>query len=283
MDIILYGFTIKTDEVLYNLRKEIGEGSVRVLYIVADAVCNFFDNYRIIKELNSNDIEKVDFIIECEQINEAIKEKYEDKIVSADVLIKNVKFNFLKYASIRKRKISIVSCSNWGKTVYDSLYIPYNTPFIGVQINSEEYLTLIENIDLYLNDELKFGSDNTITTCTYGKLRDINIYFPNDIKFVEAKKRWIHLLDRFNWNDYIFEMDNFLNERQLEEFKDINHSQKIAFYCENGTDASLKAWSDQAIRRKYRWFDDYIVQTAYRKFDGVKPYNVLSLLEGSSC
>jgi uncharacterized protein (DUF1919 family) len=62
------------------------------------------------------------------------------------------------YAKFRlKNHEFCIICNNcFGGHLYESTNRPYNTPTVGLYFFAEDYIKFIENIDAYLNEELKF-------------------------------------------------------------------------------------------------------------------------------
>lgn len=283
MQIVLWGYNQKTDEVLDYLKSE--NRIDDVIYIAAKSLYYSLDGYPIKERSIQECINEADWVILCDNApccNDKIKQ---DKLILADALLENVCFSFEQYLEFKKRRISIVSSSDWGKRVYESLYMKVNTPFVDVRIGSSDYILLLSDFENIMKQPLTRGGDSSVLNETFGYLGDrIKIEFPKAATFDDALKSWNENLKIFNWGDYFFEMDNFKNLEQLVQFRGLQKKEKIAFYQDGKQEGALylPQWDKQEIRKKYRWFDNYIARTAYRKFDGIKPYNVLEILLGGT-
>lgn len=283
MQIVLWGFNQKTDEVLDYLKSE--NHIDDVIYIAARSLFYSIDGISIIERSIQECINEADWVILCDNTpycNDKIKQ---DKLILVEALLENVCFSFEQYLKFKKRRISIVSSSDWGKRVYESLYIKANTPFVDVRIASSDYLLLLSDFENTMKQPLTRGGDSSTLNDTFGFIGDrIKIEFPKASTFDDALKCWKEKLRIFNWDDYFFEMDNFKSYEQLVQFRGLQKKEKIAFFQDGKQEGSfyLPQWDRQEIRKKYRWFDNYIARTAYRKFDGIKPYNVLGILLGGT-
>lgn len=67
--------------------------------------------------------------------------------------------------------LSIISDDCWGVGVYHKLGIKYNSPFIGLVIEVEDYLRLCSDFDMYMNIEPQIFNDYSII------LDDVHIKF----------------------------------------------------------------------------------------------------------
>ena len=280
--IIIWGINEKTDSVLDSLQNS---HEVRIVMIAGQA--NYSNIIGIPIEDKSLDecFEICDYIIYCKDIED--ENSCEEKLINADSIINNVKFDLLKYIELKKRNISIVSSSNWGKRVYQSLYLKNNSPFCDITIDSVSYIKMLQSFEKYMNMDLMYVCDSTIDSYVTGKLGDINIQFTREETFEAAKYKWNANKELFNWDNYLFEMDNFDNIEQLKMFLGIPKKEKLAFYHafedlleSNKSVVKLTPWTNNKIRKDYRWFDMYVEKTAFRDYLGIKPYDIINLLLG---
>ncbi len=285
--IILYGLTFITDKILEMCKTEVLNGKIE--FLIASSLPSFQEvcGVKVVQEEEAFRL-PYDYVIICEDEYEPQKlEKYgvkEEQYIHPNVIIENVCFDFCKYLELRKRNISIICDTNWGREVCHSLYINYNTPFIDVRIEPEAYLKLISNVSYYIECPLEIVSDRTIKDCPKGRLGDLIISFPSELTFEDARIHWHNRTLKFNKEDYIVVMCGAVNEKQLEKFLDLKLENGFAFYFENYNNdhvISFKEWDSQIIRKKFRWFPFYLNRTAYRKFDGIKQYRILDLLLGN--
>ena len=59
-------------------------------------------------------------------------------------------------ARLRSRDFTIVSNNCWGAHVYQQLGIPYQTPFVGLFLTPECYVTLVPRLRWYLSQQVRF-------------------------------------------------------------------------------------------------------------------------------
>ena len=61
-------------------------------------------------------------------------------------------------------EFTVISNNCWGAHVYQSLGIPYATPFIGLFIPPADYLELVQNLDALVREELTFVHESRSAT-----------------------------------------------------------------------------------------------------------------------
>src|ERR1700733_1243073 len=96
---------------------------------------------------------------------------------------------------------SIISNDCFGGEVYRSLDIPYNTPFIGLMLMAPCYITLLMNLEYYLDQDLSFiqvskyelvnimlKEKGYFPIATIGK--EIEIQFLHYESEMEARQKW---------------------------------------------------------------------------------------------
>lgn len=288
LTIILYGLTPITDRILEMCRKELEEGKVVFKIVLhTDPLGKKLDG--VIELCSEKEAfgSEYDYVIICEENYEQGMrdiEKYKinaDDFIYPNAIIENVCFDLCQYIELRKRKVSIVCDTNWGGEIYRSLYIEYNSPFIDLKIDPNEYLKLISNLSYYMRCPLEKVADRSVTGVPKGRLDDVLISFPEEWSFDAAKQNWNERIKKFNSREYVIVMCGVENRQQLEKFLKLQIKNSYLFYpeyCDEDNVIYFKEWELQKVRKKYRWFELYLRRTAYRKFDSIKEYRILDIL-----
>lgn len=158
--------------------------------------------------------------------------------------------DFLKKITIRldkqifgQKEFVIIANNCWGAEFYKRLDIGYNTPFVGLFLYGEDYLTLLESFDIYMASSLKFISISKwfseIPSYPIGLLNDIEIHFLHYKDNEEALEKWNRRVKRMNMvtdkNNYFFKIcDNAMTDQTLIlRFHQLPFKNKISFSVEN--------------------------------------------------
>ncbi len=212
---------------------------------------------------------------------------------------------FSRYENKRLKGVpfAIISNNCWGHELYKSTHREYNTPFIGLFMFPECYLTLLKNFDKSINTELKFSSQskyfNTRKHYPIGILGDnIEIHFLHYKTQEEANEKWNRRCDRLrkalknNTPLYIKLCDNDgCTTDQLVQFHALDFAHKISiglqrfpseqhFYVPDLINKQKSRLVDGAklFNKRYRYFDitqwilnDKLSNTFSAKFFGFLP------------
>lgn len=159
------------------------------------------------------------------------------------------KYRQLDIDLLKDKNFVIVSDNCWGAEIYKWLNRPYNTPFIGLGINTEHYLKLLTNFEHYMSLEITFDDiNNEFKTFKYpiGKLDDIIIHFTHYKNEEEALEKWDRrkkrMLKEKNKNNYIFKMCDGrpANKEDYIYFNSLPFKNKISFSIKDYSDLKLK-------------------------------------------
>ena len=97
---------------------------------------------------------------------------------------------------LKEKNFIIISNNCWGYSIYNTLKRPYNTPFVGLFIPPESYISLLKNFPNCLNDSLKFiETDQTYPIAYLGDTK-IKIHFMHYLTNIEAQEKWSRRVDR---------------------------------------------------------------------------------------
>lgn len=89
-----------------------------------------------------------------------------------------------------KNKVSIIANSCWGGLTYNSLYLPFDSPFINLTISAEDYLKLLNDFEYYMSLPLLKVRERGIEGNPIGRLDDVEIDFVHYRDFDKARTDW---------------------------------------------------------------------------------------------
>ena len=138
---------------------------------------------------------------------------------------------------------TLISDDFWGGQVYKKFGLQYNSPFIGVSINSKDYLRLLKNIGYYLlENELVFLRIPEVNF-PVAVLGDILIYFKGYKSAEEADEKWRRRLRRINWDNLFVKM-TITDIDDAVEFGKLKYKNKIAF-TEDFNKSQCNSWEQR--------------------------------------
>lgn len=183
-------------------------------------------------------------------------------------------FNINNRLKLKNTNFSIISNDCWGGFMYKQLGLPYNTPFVWLFIDTEDYLKLLKNISYYLSCKLTF---TTIPGINYpvGVLDDIKIHFNHNNNEAEAEEKWYRRLQRFNW-DNIFVKSTVCYKSAAIEFDRLDIKHKIAFTDKNfnlNSCVYMNKWEENDTSRQFQGFWQYIQFYSLEYIDIIKWLN----------
>ena len=92
---------------------------------------------------------------------------------------------------------SLIASNCVGGTILHDLNLPFNSPFINLWMEPNDFLKLCENINYYINLKLVFIKINGINY-PIGQLDDVKIYFMHYLNEQDAENAWIRRTERLN-------------------------------------------------------------------------------------
>lgn len=155
---------------------------------------------------------------------------------------------------LKNNEFTIISNNCWGGEIYKYLKRPFNTPFVGLYLEPNSYIKLLNNFDDYLSKNLEFktATINTNHKSYYpiGKLDDVEIHFLHYTSEEEARNKWNRRTERLlqftNKNNYIVKFCDMYNakEQHFIDFKNVLFKNKISF--------SISDYSHLGLENHYR-------------------------------
>ena len=296
--VMIWGTGKEYDEVMSHLRADIIQGVVEVIALISTyrEPMKYLDGKIIILPEEIKDYVYDYVLIANKEFEKDIKKKAlevgisNENIIGYNVL-SNELFDFNRYIKILESKISIVSDDCWGGYTYNSLSLPFNTPFInlfpvqydmGKGVVCDDYYKLISNLEYYLKQPLKMLSDGHGTRFSIGCIGDVRLNFNHHSNFSEAKKDWDRRVKRFNFKNYIVKK-NIYNDEDAKRFSELPISKKIGFYNKdlNLNDIiCLKKFKKSLFYENGCDFAAYVRTLAGASVGGVREYDVFKLLTG---
>lgn len=140
---------------------------------------------------------------------------------------------------VRKKKLSntdftIVASNCVGGTIYKDLGLEYKTPFIGLFIDADQFVSMCEDFHKFMMLELEEVIDPQISY-PLGKIGSVVIHFMHYATFEDSKNSWNKRKKRMNYANMYFvlsERDN-CTIRDLIRFDQLDFSNKIALTKNN--------------------------------------------------
>lgn len=157
------------------------------------------------------------------------------KVLILELARKGFKFQLDRFPTI-------ISNDCFGGEVYQSLGIPYNSPFIGLMLMAPCYINLLKNLDHYMSQDLVF-----IRKSKYKKINklqskigqfpiatiggDVEIQFLHYHSEQEAYEKWTKRKERIDKENLFVKFDyskDFANERLLNDFLSLGFKRFLA-------------------------------------------------------
>ena len=122
-------------------------------------------------------------------------------------------------------------CSNCtGGFLYHWLHLRFNSPFINLYLTNDDFLTALENWELFLNTKLTEYKDSTFAYPVGISIYGIKVHFVHYHSFEEAERIWCNRIARIDNNNIGIMLTNFDgNEVILRRFEALPFIHKIAF------------------------------------------------------
>ncbi len=145
-------------------------------------------------------------------------------------------YEYISRRKLKSKKFTIISNNCWAGFVYQSMKLEYQTPFVGLFLYSPDYIKLLENLNYYLECDLKFITESKYDRADkkkypIGILDDIEIHFLHYKTEVEAYQKWMKRLKRVDYDNlFIKHSDRDLcTEEHLQRFEDLPFENKVFF------------------------------------------------------
>lgn len=154
-----------------------------------------------------------------------------EKFIPSDVIyLPN--FTFDRYTELLKSRLTIISNNCWAGITYHYLQIKFQSPFINMYIEDEEYLRMLGNLREYLAEPLIFCDKeiNPIEKFEYPVflLGDVKLHMNHYHSIEEGEEAWYERRERINW-DNLFVMMYTQSKSIAKKFSELEYKKKICF------------------------------------------------------
>jgi uncharacterized protein (DUF1919 family) len=109
----------------------------------------------------------------------------------------------------------------------------FNSPFVNLYFDYDDYLKMLGNLKYYLSGDLKFYKDDS-RDYPVAELHDIKIYFVHYKSEQEASEKWKERLSRFNYDNlYVLFAARPCTKKTLSEFEKLEYKYKVCLTQED--------------------------------------------------
>ncbi|KHD38328.1 hypothetical protein NL50_02150 [Clostridium acetobutylicum] len=232
-------YTMAYDKLLFEISK--GNLSIEAL-ISKDKYAKYIDGKEVIDKAEISNYQ-FDYIIifNKERFSDIKNEALELGIPESKILngkfFFTSNFDFKRYCKLIENPITIISDDCWGGLVSSYLGLKFNSPFINFYIHNDDYIKFLENMDYYLEQELKVEQEGNVYSCTMPKgslgtgSNKIILNFNHQASFSEAKNDWDERKARINKKNLFIKMlikDD--NEKLVKRFNNLPYKNKVCFH-----------------------------------------------------
>lgn len=160
-------------------------------------------------------------------------------------------FDFNKYTTIKKSKVSIISPNCFAGLAYHALGMEFYSPTINMHFGGEtkNYLEFLKGFPDNIDGEVKYyGTEyDSVLKRNYpvGKLNNVYLYFNHYTDFDEAVDFWNRRKGKINYNNMLFILTTNTYE-YLREFEQIPLKRKICFsFMDTNSDITININSSE--------------------------------------
>ncbi|MCM1160235.1 MAG: DUF1919 domain-containing protein [Roseburia sp.] len=233
--------------------------------------------YDYLIDMNQNNRESVLRILELLRIPR-------NKVIPAHVFGMPA-FDLKRWSQVQRSRVSIIANNCWGGYTYNSLGLEFQSPFINMFLEAEDYLRLLENLEYYLAQPLHYIKEgyevNLKRNYPIVGLDDVTLYFNHYIDFETAVETWNRRKEKINYDNLLVEMIIDAKE-DLEKFCELPYKHKIGFTkvpCEIEDVIYFPVMENGYVQEKYQGnFWNFINHMAMAATDECRWYDVLKLL-----
>jgi len=131
---------------------------------------------------------------------------------------------------LRNRDITLIASNCNGCLMLHDLGLRFNSPFVNLFVEADDFIRLLQRFDYYMSKELEFA-ENTAENYPVAYLEDVKIHFVHYKTEDEAREKWVSRKARMNMdNCYILFTDrDGCTKRHLEQFDRLPFHNKVVF------------------------------------------------------
>lgn len=187
------------------------------------------DGYRFVPKKELDSVEYDCFVVAVRDFQAVLREAQSMQIDTQKCIPIRVFsipfFDIAKYMKVKKAHISIISRNCFAGLCYNYLGLMFDSPFINMFFNDNEFNKLMKKFDYYLTVPLEFErmdfENNLKRAYPVGRLGDIFLHFNHYKSFEEAKACYDRRKQRINKENLIF-ISQTLSKNVEKEFDDIS-------------------------------------------------------------
>lgn len=287
--VVLWGTRTEYDYFRKWFELEVLKGSIQINAIV-------LNESKLFKKIDGIDVVGVETLqfLDCDYIidmNQNAREKIIriiellripfEKIIPARIFGQPF-FDLERWLQVRARKVSIISSHCWGGYVYNSLGLKFQSPFINMYLDNQDFFKILEDLHGYMQHPLQFDreeyEDNLKRNYPVVRLDDAIIHFNHYLNYDEAVTIWERRKDRINYSNLFIEMTAKTME-DIDRFLELPFENKVCFTmisCNENNVISVKNPYFQKMYEDRVWH--FAIATAMKSFTECKQYDLLKLL-----
>ena len=167
---VVWGIGNDYEIVINQLQFEVCKGNVEVVALVArqqDVIGKKLDGYSIILKEELKDIQ-FDYVVITSSLyyqeirRQAIELGIDGNIIINGAVMNLPLFDFSRYTSLLKNRITILSDDCWGGYVYHRLFLQFYSPLINIYWQKDAFVKFIQKPVYYLNKPLEMEREGNI-------------------------------------------------------------------------------------------------------------------------
>lgn len=179
---------------------------------------------------------------------------------------------------VKNRDFTIISNNCWGGFVYQKFNLKYRTPFVGLFIFAPDYIELLENFDVLINEKMQFIDandskykeeliqNNTFNKYPIGILGEkVEIHFLHYHSQEEAFSKWNERCLRINRNNLLvkFSDKDKCYDELIFRFDKLKFKNKICFSAKEFKTCSSvitlnEFKNEEFVKDEWKYYKNYI-------------------------
>ena len=188
-------------------------------------------------------------------------------------------YNKRMASKLKNKDFSVIASNCNGTFILHDLGIRFNSPFVNLWIEPNDFVKMLTNLKYYMSCDLVF-IEETDVDYPVGYLDDVKIYFQHYATPEEAREKWIKRVQRINYDSLfiLFTDRDGCSYQNLIEFDSLMYKNKIVFthipYPELNSAFYLKGWEDEpCIGLCFEYKNKYTIKKHYDAFDFISWFN----------
>lgn len=145
---------------------------------------------------------------------------------------------FLRRGRLRNKSLTIISNDCWGSFMYQYFDMPFNSPFIGLFLTADDYLTLLEHPEILDTPPMMTDARHSRHAADYAHLRNyplgvlprgVEIHFLHYPDAETALAKWNRRVRRIDWNNCLvkFSQGHDTGNEEVARFSALPYPHKV--------------------------------------------------------